>query len=439
MTIPAERTSASTRRLTVLPLMMATFFMVSGGPFGLEELISDAGYHRALLALVITPLIWSLPTALMVAELSAAIPDQGGFFVWVSRAMGPFWGFQEAWLSLVASVFDMAIYPTLFVAYASWFWPQLSQGHRGFFLGAAVVAAGILWNLFGSRAVGGGSQWLGLLLLSPFIVVVIVAFAHPAAHATRWGQGTDLLAGIMVVMWNYMGWDQASTIAGEVEDPQRTYPRMILGAITLVVTLYLACVLAAMRAGVPAEAWSTGSWTTAAGHIAGRWAEIAVAVAGMICGLGMFNALALSYSRLPYAMAEDRMLPAAFRKLNRDGVPWVSLLALGVAWTLSLGLSFSRLVMLDIMLYGLSLILEFAALIILRLREPEMARPFRMPGNVWVLGAWACGPTFLIAIAAVRNHSEHLGSINALWIATALIVLGLVAYIPIARSRGRRV
>jgi amino acid transporter len=423
------------RRLTVLPLLMAIFFMVSGGPFGLEELISDVGYHRALLALAITPFIWSLPTALMVAELSSAIPVQGGFYVWVHRALGPFWGFQEAWLSLVASIFDMAIYPTLFVAYAEWMWPSIAVGHRPILLGAGVVAVGVVWNLFGSSAIGGGAEWLGLLLLSPFVVMMIVAFSHPAAHVSHFGNGSDLLAGIMVAMWNYMGWDQASTIAGEVHDPQRTYPRAIMLAIGLDVSLYLGCVAAVMRAGVPADAWSTGSWTAAAGHIAGHWAEVSVAVAGMICGLGMFNALALSYSRLPYAMAKERMLPKAFEKLNKNGVPWVSLIALGVAWMLSLGLSFSRLVMLDIMLYGLSLILEFVALIVLRLREPDLPRPFRVPGSPWLLALWACGPTFLIALSAIRNHGEKLGSINALWIAGVLIVAGVLAYIPIARYK----
>jgi amino acid transporter len=416
---------------------MAIFFMVSGGPFGIEELISDAGYHRALLALIITPFIWSLPTALMVAELSSAIPVQGGFYVWVHRALGPFWGFQEGWLSLVASIFDMAIYPTLFVAYAQWMWPSLREGHRPLLLGASVVVLGIVWNLFGSSAVGGGAEWLGLLLLSPFAVMVIVAFSHPAAPASHFGHGSDLLAGIMVAMWNYMGWDQSSTIAGEVHDPQRTYPKAIMIAIGLDVSLYIACVAAAMRAGVPAEAWSTGAWTAAAGHIAGHWVEVSVAVAGMICGLGMFNALALSYSRLPYAMAKERMLPQVLAKVNSNGVPWVSLLALGAAWMLSLGLSFSRLVMLDIMLYGLSLILEFVALIVLRIKEPNLPRPFRMPGSIWLLAIWAAGPTFLIALSAIRNHDEKLGSINALWLAGALIVAGVVAYIPVSRYRAR--
>src|SRR5258706_4021146 len=114
---------ANARKLTLTPLIAATFFMVAGGPYGLEELIQKAGYRTALLILLITPLIWSLPTALMLGELSSAMPEEGGFYVWVTRAMGSFWGFQEVWLSLMASIFDMAIYPTLFVLYLGRLWP----------------------------------------------------------------------------------------------------------------------------------------------------------------------------------------------------------------------------------------------------------------------------------------------------------------------------
>ena len=101
----------------MLPLLAATYFMVSGGPYGLEEIIGDSGYGWALIILFVLPFFWSLPTSLMIGELAAAVPEEGGFYAWVRRAMGPFWGFQEAWLSLAASIFDMAIYPTLFVTY----------------------------------------------------------------------------------------------------------------------------------------------------------------------------------------------------------------------------------------------------------------------------------------------------------------------------------
>jgi len=104
-------------KLTLWPLVAATFFMVSGGTYGTEQIVQGAGYGRAILILLLTPVLWSLPTAFMIGELSSALPAEGGYYAWVRRGLGNFWGFQEAWLSLAASIFDMAIYPTLFVAY----------------------------------------------------------------------------------------------------------------------------------------------------------------------------------------------------------------------------------------------------------------------------------------------------------------------------------
>ena len=118
-------------RLTLWPLVAATFFMVSGGTYGTEDIVHGAGYGRAILILLLTPLLWSLPTAFMIGELSSALPYEGGYYAWVRRAMGNFWGFQEAWLSLVASIFDMAIYPTLFVAYLTRMFPWFQVNNRG--------------------------------------------------------------------------------------------------------------------------------------------------------------------------------------------------------------------------------------------------------------------------------------------------------------------
>src|SRR5438876_12294150 len=101
------------RKVRLLPLIAATYFMVSGGPYGLEDILGGAGFGRAILILLALPIIWSLPTALMIGELASAIPVEGGFYVWVRRALGPFWGYQEGWLSLSASIFDMALYPTI--------------------------------------------------------------------------------------------------------------------------------------------------------------------------------------------------------------------------------------------------------------------------------------------------------------------------------------
>ena len=78
-------------KITLLPLIATTYLMVSGGPYGIEELIQKCGYLTTVLVLVITPLVWSLPTAMMVGELSAAIPEEGGYYAWARRA-GPVLG-----------------------------------------------------------------------------------------------------------------------------------------------------------------------------------------------------------------------------------------------------------------------------------------------------------------------------------------------------------
>ena len=121
-----DKTKKKSIRLTLWPLVAATFFMVSGGTYGTEDIVHGAGYGKAIIFLLLTPLLWSLPTAFMIGELSSALPFEGGYYAWVRRAMGNFWGFQEAWLSLVASIFDMAIYPTLFVAYLTTMFPVVS-------------------------------------------------------------------------------------------------------------------------------------------------------------------------------------------------------------------------------------------------------------------------------------------------------------------------
>src|SRR5580658_6263994 len=146
--------------MRLLPLIAATYFMVSGGPYGIEDILGGAGYGVAILILALLPFLWSLPTTLMIGELASAIPAEGGFYVWVRRALGPFWGFQEGWLSLAASVFDMALYPSIFALYLGQFNPALTAGGREYTLKLAVVVVCCIWNLRGATRVGNDSVGL---------------------------------------------------------------------------------------------------------------------------------------------------------------------------------------------------------------------------------------------------------------------------------------
>jgi amino acid transporter len=412
----------------------ATFFMVSGGTYGTEDIVHGAGYWKAILILLLTPLLWSLPTAFMIGELSSALPYEGGYYAWVRRAMGNFWGFQEAWLSLVASIFDMAIYPTLFVAYLTRMFPWFAEGHRGVMVGLGVVIVCVLLNIAGVKVVSVTSLWLFFALSSPFLLIVLLAPFKIGALANAVTRPTtsnvDMIGGLLIAMWNYMGWDNASTIATEVERPQRTYPRAMLAAVGIVSLTYVIPVAAMWMTGLAPSAWETGSWAEVAGMLGGPLLRIGLILGGMISGFGMFNALVMSYSRLPLAMAQDGMLPKIFAKLHpRSRAPWVAITFLAVCWALCLGLGFERLVTIDILLYGASLALEFAALIWLRFREPELARPFRVPGGK--LGAIAIGiaPVLLLGFSVVRSETETVLGMSSFAFGMILIGAGVVAYL----------
>lgn len=425
--------TSRTRKLNLLELAAVTYMMVSGGPYGIEELVGSAGYAVAIALLVIVPCIWSLPVALLVAELSSAIPVDGGFYIWVRRALGPFWGFQEAWLSLGSSVFDMTAYVALFVLCLSRIWPPAAQ-HQ-FSIGTAVILVSVAWNLFGAKAVGDGSIVMALILLAPFVPVCLVGFmghvavAHAAAAVSPSPGQHALFAGVLVAMWNYMGWDNTSTIADEVERPQRDYPRVMLLAIVIICASYVVPVLAAWRSGIPLATWATGSWISIAGELAGRAVAMGMAAASLVSTFAIFNSLTLSVSRLPMALAADGFAPALLAsRFKQNGVPWVSLIACGLLWIAALPLSFDRLVLLDVLLYGASLVLEFVALTVLRLREPRLERPFRMPGGVTGTLIAAMGPIALLICALVQSRTDRLGHVSAFTVALAIVVAGCAVY-----------
>jgi amino acid transporter len=423
----------ATRRMRMLPLIAATYFMVSGGPYGIEDILGGAGFFWAIVILLVVPVIWSLPTALMIGELAAAVPAEGGFYIWVKRALGPFWGYQESWLSLSASIFDMALYPSLFVLYLGKFNPVLTAGWREFAWSLAVVALCCLWNLRGAPEVGEDAVGLGALLLIPFAIFVALGLwrgftLHPAVAWGRPAADASFSTAVLVAMWNYMGWDNASTIAQEVENPQRTYPRAMLGATALTSVTYILPLAAMAFAGLSAGSFSTGDWTTATQLLGGPLLGMAVIAGGCITGVGMFNALMMSYARLPFVMAEDGMLPRVLTLRNRRGVPWVSVLVCGLAWALALKLPFERLISIDLVLYGTSLLLEFVALVVLRLREPDLPRPFRA-GSFTCACLLGVGPAVLIAYALYASRDEKIvGSISSLAAATAVALLGPLFY-----------
>src|SRR5437660_988572 len=217
------------RGIGTVGLVFVLFFSTSGGPYTTETLIHSVGPGLGLLILALVPLVWSVPEALIVGELASMLPEEGGYYRWVQRAFGAFWAFQNGWLTWMYSLVDMAIYPVLFNQYLGFFVPSLGRTTRW------IVALLVIWsataiNLRGARRVGRVSVVAGAFIILGFLALAVAALPHmthtpwrPFAAPGRTGVN-GLAVGLSIALWNYIGWDNASTAQGEVRDASRTYP-----------------------------------------------------------------------------------------------------------------------------------------------------------------------------------------------------------------------
>ena len=203
----------------------------------------------------------------------------------------------------------------------------------------------------------------------------------------------------------------------------------MLAAVIIVALSYIVPVAAVWMTRLPVGAWETGSWADIAGLMGGPVLRIALVTGGMVSAFGMFNALVMSYSRLPLAMAQDGMLPNFFGKLNRRRAPWVAIIALAIGWACCLGLGFERLVTIDILIYGASLSLEFLALVVLRIREPHLKRPFRVPGGMFGAVAVGIAPVLLLGFDLVRSQSEQVWGMSSFALGAIVVAAGVLAYV----------
>ncbi|HEX9108116.1 MAG TPA: APC family permease [Longimicrobiales bacterium] len=424
------------RSLTTLALVFVMYFNTSGGPYTTEGLVAQAGPGLALLTLLLVPLVWSLPETLIVGELASMLPEEGGYYRWVYRAFGRFWAFQNGWWTWLYSLVDMAIYPVLFNQYLAFFFPGLGHGAQ-WAIALAVIWGATAINLRGALPVGRVSVVLGLTIVCAFTVLALAALPHathlpwqPFLPAGKGALGT-LGVGFSIALWNYSGWDNASTVQGEVVDASRAYPRALGWALPLVAVGYFLPLMATLSASDWTR-WRDGGWPEIAAMSAGalgRPLAIVIAAGGMISALGLFNALLLAYSRIPLAMAGDGLLPPPLARTDARGTPRNAVLVSAVFYSFFALVPFGGLVVADVLLYAMALFLEFGALIALRRKEPALRGAFRIPVGRGGVMALALLP--MLVLAGVVGLEVQDGEVGYPAVLAALVAaaLGPLVYV----------
>lgn len=391
--------------LSPLALLGLTYAYISSGPYGIEPAVGAGGPLLSIAGLVVFAACWALPQALLAAELTSAMPEQGSVVLWLERGVGRRWAAVGAGCLVLSQVFDLAIFTGQVVGYAAQLYPTAPAAAVATqcALCAAVAAA----NLLGLSVVTGVLVGSLFVTVTPFVLAPAVAAARGAAFdagaiLTVPPQSAASLAAVgSILLWTYQGFFNVSNVAGSIKDAQRAYPRVLVGVTLLLVVTYAVPVAYGAALLPDPSAWGVGAFSDvgrAAAPWVGQWVLVGACVANMMGGL---SGMAL-YSMLLARVAERRLLPLgavgrALARTSRRGVPVFAVLFFA-ATTLGLQfLDFTHVVSTDTMLNLAGFSIIAVAYLRLRVLEPDLVRPFRVPGGE--LGARAVGAACLVFAA----------------------------------------
>ncbi len=382
----------------------------------------------ALLLLWVFGGVFAFCGALSYGELAAALPRSGGEYHFLSRVYSPVVGFLSGWVA--ATVGFAAPVALMAMAFGEYFSEVWAVSPLPLSCGIVVVATGVhLWRVeFGS----GFQVWTTALKAALILGIVGVAFVVaepqglsflPQAGDARIVFGAPFAISLVYVMYSYEGWNAATYIAGEVRDPQRTIPLALLAG-TAVVTLAYVALNAAFLYSTPMEAMAG---ELKVGLIAGR--EIfgqhgGEVMAGLI-GAGLISSIsAMTWAgpRVAETMGEDYRMLRVLARRSRHGVPvWAILWQTGVVFALLLSATFEAVLVFLQFLLLVSSFLAVLGVIVLRVREPELPRPYRAWG-------YPVTPVLFLSISTfMMVHIVRERGMEALW-GAGLLAAGAGVY-----------
>ena len=411
------------------------FSYTTGGPFGLEDMVTTSGPGITLLYLLILPFFWCIPVSLVSAELTTAMPVEGGFYRWTRAAFGDFWGFLAGWWNWSASFLLGGAYAVLFTDYLVYYYPLTWWEH---YLVSLAVIALLTWvNVRGIQMVGQVATALEIFIFLPVMTMIIIGLTHWHQNPFHpWvvpHQPTFKVfgVGLAVGLWLYSGYEQLSTVAEEVENPQRSYPVALALVVPLSMAAYFLPALAGLASAGQWQRWKSGFFSDAAAMIGGTfhghaWLGTWMTLAAMVGSVALLNSTILTTTRMPFAMAEDGYLPAVLtRKHARYGTPWLAIVASAVIYAALAWKSLTQLLSVYIWLRSATTVLTVLSGWKLRRTRPDLARSFVVPGGRVGLFYVVAAPV-LMAIVALLGGDRFATIGGLIAIALGPLVYGLI-------------
>ncbi len=407
-----------------------------------KKMVLSVGSAEMVFFVFVFAGLLSLAGALTYAELASMMPEAGGEYAYLREAYGPFYAFVYGWTQMwVAKSGSIASLATGFFIYMTNFYPGLDttiyqsswlEVKTGQLLAMGVIAALGFLNYFGVK-VGGGVQ-VGVTILKVALIALIIGVGltysggSTANFATSIPSSTGGLAGffaaLVAALWAYDGWNNVSMVSSEIKNPQKNLPiALILGSLA-VMAIYLAANIAyfyVLSAGAVATSDRVAAemmrqiWGTAGAN--------AVSIAAMISIFAALNGSILSGSRVPFAMARDKLFFQSIAKVHPKYFTPANSIILLSGWSMLFILTgkyeqlITSVIFASWILYGMAT----ASVLVLRRKRPDLVRPYKTLGYPFV-------PIVFVLVAGALIVSTLIESPRESLIGVGIIVVGIPFY-----------
>lgn len=423
------------QKVGVIGVVGMIYAMTAAGAYGIEDMISASGPGMTIIMLLVLPLVWAFPIALASSELGSAIPDECGFYRWVQRALGEFWGFQIGWLKNIGIYINVAVFVVLATDYLASF---VGMNQFQSYICKVIIIAIFTWvNLRGIKDVAIVSSIISGAILVAFAGIAIIGFLNfsqnPFEPVVATGQTVvgSVGSSIAIGMWMYAGYESMSSLAGELENPQ-IIPKAIIIALPLIIGTYVLPTIASLGSIGQWESW--GSEGVSYVNVAMKYAPafgVAFMLVAFISNISMFNVYLASGARGFFVMAEDNLAPKTLTKCDKKhGVPYIAILSLSIVSLILCMFNFDILVtivsLFNMGLYSLIMISQ----IVLRRTEPDLPRPYKIRLGKVGTDIFCAIPVVVAFIALYINGADYF-VLGLLGMAT-----GPIAYIIFKRLYG---
>lgn len=416
--LPIASSEARTHRfkqLTLGAFVAVLYAYCAAGPFGFEEMISTSGPGMSLLFLIVVPWLFSLPMSLATAELTTVMPVEGGFYRWTRAAFGDFLGYQCGFWNWTGTFLMNAAYSVALADYVAQLTPVAAQGWRHWIVALFFLLLVAALNIRGVQIVGNVTKILLLSVLIPVGVFTVLGFAHmhtnPFVPVTPPGKPWREVygVGLALALWLYSGYEQLSTIAEEVERPERNFPLGLAIMVPLAMVSFLLPIMAGIGASADWQKWTTGYIVTAAKNIGGEWLAVAMFAAAMISVLLGLQTTLLSGARLPFTMAEDGYFHLSLAQLHdRFRTPVRGILVSTVVCACLAIFTVPQLIAVYLWLRVSTSVLTLSSAWRLRYTAPQIKRGFRIPGGTLGIALVVLIPSTLFAWALINGERSAL-------------------------------